>query len=324
MSGDLGPRVAISASKKFLQTYPDVDLVLFGDSQELSRFLPKKWQSGSRFELVHCDDKVEMSDDPLVALRQKKQSSMWRAIDSMSQSNISACVSAGNTGALLAIGRHLLKTFDGIDRPAICKSMPVKKGYTLMLDLGANIAVSASQLYQFALMGSVLASTEVKRPSVALLNIGSESLKGTEEIQAAQQLISNDENLNYVGFVEANQIFWGDVNVIVCDGFHGNIALKTSEGLAQLIGDKLKSLFNGSVFGKAAALLIWPLLKNLRKEMDPALYNGATFLGLKKVLVKSHGNANKKAFYHALVVAYEQAKNETPHKIETALFQHKL
>lgn len=324
MSGDLGPRVAISASKKFLQSYPDVDLVVFGDTQELGRFLPKKPKDLQRISLIHCDEKVEMADDPLVALRQKKQSSMWKAVESLVDADIAACVSAGNTGALLAIGRYLLKTFEGIDRPAICKSMPVKKGYTLMLDLGANISVGAEQLYQFALMGSVLASLEVDNPSIALLNIGSESIKGTEEIQKAQQLISQDSELNYVGFIEANQIFLGEVNVIACDGFHGNIALKTSEGLAQLIGNKLKELFSGSVFGKVAALLIWPLLTKLRKEMDPALYNGASFLGLKKVLVKSHGNANKKAFYHALVVAYEQAKNETPSKIEAALIQHKL
>jgi phosphate acyltransferase len=318
MSGDLGPRVAISAAKKFTATHQDVDLILFGDEQQLLKILPQKKLARHRISIVHTSDTVTMQDDPAHALRHKKDSSMWRAIEQLREGNVDACVSAGNTGALLAIGKYLLKTFSGVERPAICKAMPVERGQTYLLDLGANTQCSAENLHEFALMGNVLASSATKRPRIALLNIGTESIKGTEVIRSAQTLVQADASLNYVGYVEAGKIFSGDVDVIVCDGFHGNIALKTCEGTARFVGKKIQAVFRRNWLTRLVAILIWPLIKRLRTELDPSMYNGASFLGLQKILVKSHGNANKKAFMQALSVAREQVIQNIPQRIEQA------
>ncbi len=318
MSGDLGPRVAISAAKKFTSTHPDVDLVLFGDEQQLLKILPQKKLTRHRITIVHTNDVVTMQDDPVQALRHKKDSSMWRAIEQLKDGRADACVSAGNTGALLAIGKYLLKTFSGVERPAICKAMPVERGQTYLLDLGANTQCSPENLHEFALMGNVLASADSKNPRIALLNIGTESIKGTDIIRSAQTLLQADTSLNYVGYVEASKIFAGDVDVIVCDGFHGNIALKTCEGTARFVGKKIQAVFRRNWLTRTAAILIWPLIKQLRTELDPSMYNGASFLGLQKILVKSHGNANKKAFIQALSVAREQVIQNIPQRIEQA------
>lgn len=243
---------------------------------------------------------------------------MWRAIEQLKDGRADACVSAGNTGALLAIGKYLLKTFSGVERPAICKAMPVERGQTYLLDLGANTQCSPENLHEFALMGNVLASADSKNPRIALLNIGTESIKGTDIIRSAQTLLQADTSLNYVGYVEASKIFSGDVDVIVCDGFHGNIALKTCEGTARFVGKKIQAVFRRNWLTRTAAILIWPLIKQLRTELDPSMYNGASFLGLQKILVKSHGNANKKAFIQALSVAREQVIQNIPQRIEQA------
>lgn len=320
MSGDLGPRVAISASQKFVTQFPDVDLLLVGNEAQLLSLLPQSQKIHEQITLVHAADVIGMHDDPLVALRQKKDSSMWMALDLLRNNDADACVSAGNTGALLAIAKYLIKTFPTIERPAICKSMPVEAGSTYLLDLGANINCPPEYLHQFALMGSVLAcvSNDIA-PRVALLNIGTEQQKGTDTLQAAQLLLQADERINYVGFVEANGIFSGEVDVIVCDGFHGNIALKASEGVARFIANKISKIIKKNVFNKLLSLFMWPLLKRLQHELDPALYNGASFLGLQKTVIKSHGSADKKAFLQALIVAREQIIQQVPARIQQVL-----
>lgn len=320
MSGDLGPRVAILASQKFVTHFPDVDLLLVGNEHQLLSLLPNPQKLHKRIALVHATDVVSMHDDPLLALRQKKDSSMWVALDLLRNNDVDACVSAGNTGALLAIAKFLIKTFPGIERPAISKSMPVDKGLTYLLDLGANINCSPEHLHQFALMGNVMASaTGEANPRVALLNIGTEQQKGTETLKAAQMLLQNDKRINYVGFVEANNIFTGAVDVIVCDGFHGNIALKTSEGVARFIANKISKITRQNVLSRMLSLLLWPVLNRVQRELDPSLYNGASFLGLQKTVVKSHGSADDKAFLQALIVAREQVIQQVPERIRQVL-----
>lgn len=322
MSGDLGPRIAISASQKFVTQFPDVDLLLVGNEAQFLSLLPQSQKFHERITLVHAADVVSMDDDPLLALRQKKDSSMWMALDLLRNDDVDACVSAGNTGALLAIAKFLIKTFPAIERPAICKSMPVETGCTYLLDLGANINCPPEYLHQFALMGSVLAgaSNDVA-PRVALLNIGTEQQKGTEALKSAQLLLQADDRINYVGFVEANSIFTGAVDVIVCDGFHGNIALKASEGVARFIANKISKIAKKNVANKILSFLMWPLLMRLQHELDPSLYNGASFLGLQKTVIKSHGGADKKAFLQALIVAREQIIQQVPARIQQVLLE---
>ena len=320
MSGDLGPRVAISASQKFVSQFPDVDLLLVGNELQILSLLPKSQKLHERITLVHAADVVSMHDDPLSALRQKKDSSMWMALDLLRNNNADACVSAGNTGALLAIAKFLIKTFPTIERPAICKSMPVSAGCTYLLDLGANINCSPLNLHQFALMGSVLAGISTKaKPRVALLNIGIEEQKGTDALKVAHTRLQADERIGYVGFVEASSIFTGEFDVIVCDGFHGNVALKASEGVARFIANKILSVAKRNPLNKCLSLLAWPILTQLRRELDPSLYNGASFLGLQKTVVKSHGGADKKAFLQALIVAREQVIQRVPEHIQRVL-----
>lgn len=322
MSGDLGPRVAFSASQKFVTQFPDVDLLLVGNEAHLLSLLPQSKKLHERITLIHAADVVSMHDDPLLALRQKKDSSMWMALDLLRNDDADACVSAGNTGALLAIAKFLIKTFPAIERPAICKSMPVDTGSTYLLDLGANINCSPEYLHQFALMGSVLAgASDDLAPRVALLNIGTEQQKGTDALKSAQLLLQTDDRINYVGFVEANSIFDGAVDVIVCDGFHGNIALKASEGAARFIANKISKIVKQNVFNRVLSLLMFPLLKRLRHELDPSLYNGASFLGLQKTVIKSHGSADKKAFLQALIVAREQVIQQVPARIQKVLLE---
>lgn len=314
MSGDLGPRVAMCAAQIFLQRHPMVEILLVGNAALLQQQLPHTL--ASRLHVVDAQEVVTMADDPLAALRHKKNSSMWKALALVQSAEASACVSAGNTGALLAMAKHLIKTLPGIERPAICKAMPVRQGATYLLDLGANIAVAAPVLHQFALMGAALAaSAGGQAPRVALLNIGTEAYKGTEVLQQAQALLQVESRIHYSGFIEANQIFVGDVDVIVCDGFHGNIALKASEGAARFIGDTIAREFKRSWLARLQALLAWPVLRRLRQQLNPALYNGASFLGLQKTVVKSHGNADEQAFVQALEVALQQVQEALPQRI---------
>jgi phosphate acyltransferase len=317
MSGDLGPRIAIAAAQKCITIYDDVDMLLVGDEPQLRAFFATENLSQNRITIIHAPDVITMDEDPLVALRHKQTSSMWLALDSVKHNLADACVSAGNTGALLAISKYLIKTISPIDRPAICKIIPTAKNTTYVLDLGANINCTAENLLQFALMGSILASSaDNTRPSIGLLNIGTEKSKGTEIIQSAQALLQNDTRINYSGFVEASEIFSGDHHVVVCDGFHGNIALKSSEGTAHFIAQKIINIFTNSWRGRLLGFLAKPILNQLRMELDPSMYNGASFLGLQKTVVKSHGNANENAFFEALVVAREQVIQQVPERIQ--------
>lgn len=313
MSGDLGPRVVIDAAQQLVANFSDVDLLLVGSESVLIPLIPKLLISSGRISLIHAADVVVMSDDPAYALRHKKQSSMWLSLLLLRDGAVDACVSAGNTGALLAMSKFLIKPFAGLERPAICKAMPVEKGLTYMLDLGANVSCTPEQLHQFAVMGNVLAKAAgIISPRVAILNIGAEEQKGTEVLQASRQLISAHPQINYVGFVEANTIFSGDVDVIVCDGFHGNIALKASEGLARFVQKKIAKTVVKNLFNRCCALLALPLLRQIRRDLDPSQYNGASFLGLQKPVVKSHGNADADAFLQALIVAREQVMHKVP------------
>lgn len=324
MSGDLGPRVAISASQKFITLFPDVDLVLVGDQAQIHSLYSQSPELLNRIIVVQADDVVRMNDDPLVALRQKKSSSMWVALDALRKDHADACVSAGNTGALLAMSKFLIKTVPGIERPAICKSMSVEQGGTYLLDLGANLNCSPVQLHQFALMGAVLAvnAEDPECARVALLNVGVEDRKGTDVLREAQTLLKADARFNYVGFVEADGIFSGAVDVIVCDGFNGNIALKASEGVARFIAKKVQAIIQQNFMTKIIAFLASPLLICLRNELDPSSYNGAIFLGLQKVVIKSHGSADERAFLNALIVAREQVIQQVPARIKKIFIEH--
>jgi glycerol-3-phosphate acyltransferase PlsX len=309
MGGDHGPRVTLAACRHFLAAHPDAYLLLVGRAEALA-----SW-THDRARLVAASEVVEM-DDPLeVALRKKKDSSMRVAIELVRDGQASAAVSAGNTGALMAIARYVLKTMEGIDRPAIAGQMPnFKGGGTTMLDLGANVDCSPEHLLQFAVMGSALVAVlqNKEQPSVGLLNIGEEAIKGNEIIKKAGELLrsaGNSGDLNFHGNVEGNDIFKGTVDIVVCDGFVGNVALKASEGLATMIGGFLKAEFSRSIFTKIVAIFAYPVLTAFKSRVDHRRYNGAALLGLRGLVFKSHGSADEVAFEAALNRAYDAAKN---------------
>lgn len=309
MGGDLGLRACIPAAVKALSSFPDLDITLTGNEQQISLFL--ETQSHVVFSIVHAADVVTMSDKPTAALKYKKQSSMRVAIDLLQQQQVDAVVSAGNTGALMAMGCLVLKTLPGIDRPAICSALPTTDGHSFLLDLGANVDCSAEHLHQFAVMGSVLASTLDSRnlPRIALLNIGEEAGKGNEQVKQAHALFEADPQLNYVGFVEADRLFSGDAEVIVADGFAGNIALKSCEGTASYISKVMHNGFDRSLMSRVAGLVARPVLKTISRKLDPQQYNGASFLGLSGVVVKSHGNSSAEGFFNAIVQARSEVAN---------------
>jgi glycerol-3-phosphate acyltransferase PlsX len=316
MGGDLGPRSTVPASIDFALSHPQVNLILVGNKTTLS--LP---ELPPNISFIHAPDVISMSDKLSTVLRSKQESSLWKVIELVSTGECQACVSAGNTGAMMAIGRYVLKTFPGIDRPAICKYVPTKTSPCLALDLGANVDCSAEQLVQFAMMGSIL-SKALKRsasPRVALLNNGSEDIKGNEKIRFTANLLQENPLVNYTGYIEGNEIFQGDADVVVCDGFVGNIALKISEGTASFLAEGLRSELNSSLWGKLLALLIKPLLQNWHRKFDPAVYNGASFLGLQGTVVKSHGSADARSFGFALESSLEQVRHDVPSLINQSL-----
>lgn len=309
MGGDHGPCVTLPACTRFLERNPSARLVLVGLPDSLRGF------SHPRASIVTASEVVGMDDSIEVALRRKKDSSMRVAIAQVKDGVAQAAVSAGNTGALMAISRYVLKTLDGIDRPAIAAQIPNAKGHaTTMLDLGANVDCSAEHLLQFALMGSVLVSVLKggDNPSVGLLNIGEEIIKGSETIKRAGELLrsaSNAGDLNFFGNVEGDDILKGTADIVVCDGFVGNVALKTAEGVAAMIIDFLKTEFTRSVFTKLAAFVAYPVLSALKKKFDHRRYNGAALLGLRGLVFKSHGSADELGFGYALDRAYDAAQN---------------
>jgi len=321
MSGDNGLEAVVPAALMSLKQYDDIVLLLVGDETQLLAELKRLNQApNERLSIHHSTQVVTMDEKPAQALRGKKDSSMRVAINLVKSGDADAIVSAGNTGALMATGRFVFKTLPGIDRPAICTAIPASSGHTYMLDLGANIDSSAEHLYQFAVMGSELvkAIDGKEKPKIGLLNIGQEDLKGNEQVKAAHDLLKQG-NFNYIGFVEGDDIFHGDVDVIVCDGFVGNVALKTTEGLAKMLSHELKRGYTKNIFTKIAALISLPVLNGFRKRFDPRRYNGASFLGLKEIVIKSHGSADSLSFANAIGIARKAVMEKVPKHIEQQL-----
>lgn len=323
MGGDHGPRVVVPAAVEALSAYPNLQLILVGDRDQLEQQLRTCGQlNNTRLMIRHSSEVVQMGDPPAVALRQKRDSSMRVAINLVKEGVAEACVSAGNTGALIAIARFILKMLPGVDRPAIVHSLPSMRGPVHVLDLGANINCEPKDLFQFAVMGSVLAMAVDNNPNpkIGLLNVGSEAIKGSELVKRAAELLTNNHcGLNYIGFVEGDDIYKGTADVVVCDGFVGNIALKTSEGLAKMILKMTKEEFMRSFYGRCAGLIASPVLKALHKRLDPNRHNGASVLGLRGIVIKSHGNAEQKAFGTAIRVAMLEVEKNISEKIQKQL-----
>jgi glycerol-3-phosphate acyltransferase PlsX len=317
MGGDHGPSVTLPAVIEFLRHDTDCAAILVGREDVLrSQAEGVAVEFGKRLSIRHASEIVGMDEAVASALRGKKDSSMRVAVDLVKDGIADAAVSAGNTGALMAVSRFVLKTLPGIDRPAICSILPSQNGTTYVLDLGANVDCSPEHLLQFGIMGaSLVAALEHKeRPTVGLLNIGEEAIKGNEAVKRASELLRATD-LNFVGNVEGNDIFKGTADVVVCDGFVGNVTLKASEGLAHMIGAGLKQEFSRNLFTKLAGLLAMPVLKSFRQRFDPRRYNGASLLGLRGIVVKSHGSADRMAFRFALEKAAEEARQRLPEAI---------
>ncbi|MBY0466015.1 MAG: phosphate acyltransferase PlsX [Burkholderiales bacterium] len=323
MGGDHGLSVTLPACEAFLLAHPDAALLLVGQSEAI------RAQTGllshPRCTLVAATEVVAMDDPVEVALRRKKDSSMRVAIVQVKDGHAMAAVSAGNTGALMAIARYVLKTIAGIDRPAIASELPNQTGgSTMMLDLGANVDCTPQHLLQFAVMGSALVSalTGREQPTVGLLNIGEEVIKGSDVIKQSGELLRNAGaagDINFYGNVEGNDIFKGTVDLVVCDGFVGNVALKTSEGLASMIGNFLREEFSRNILRKFAAMLAYRVLTSFKNRMDHRRYNGAALLGLRGLVFKSHGSADAFAFQRALERAYDAARHDLLERVQTRI-----
>ncbi len=320
MGGDAGAAVCVPASIEFVRQHPDVRILLVGQRAVLEPLVAAAGRLPSGVEIRDASQVVAMNEPPADALRKKKDSSMRVAVDLVKDRSAHACVSAGNTGALMATGRFVLKTLPGIERPAIMARLPTRHGAIYMLDLGANADCTVEQLYQFAVMGSVVASVteRIDRPRIGLLNIGEEDIKGNDTVrQAAVRLHAS--RLNYVGFVEADAIQDDRADVVVCDGFSGNVALKSMEGTAKLIRHFLEQEFRRGLYGRMAGLVAWPVLRSLGRRLDPRRYNGATLVGLDGIVVKSHGGADVLAFQQAISVARVEAEKGVPNQIRELL-----
>lgn len=321
MGGDIGPDVVVPAAIGVVARRRDVRLILVGDENILRQHLQtRRVTESDQLQIRHASQVVEMGEAPSRALRGKKDSSMRVAINLVKEGIADACVSAGNTGALMATGRFVLKTISGIDRPAIISALPSIQGHTHVLDLGANIDSSSEHLFQFAVMGSILASAidNIESPRVGLLNIGEEEMKGNDTVKVAAQLLANSD-LNYIGFVEGDDIYKGGADVVVCDGFVGNVGLKTSEGLAKMVSHYMKEEFNRNLFTRAIGLLTMPVLKSFRKKIDPRQYNGASLAGLRGIVIKSHGGADVLAFENAINIALIEIDKDVPQEISLHL-----
>ncbi|WP_446830380.1 phosphate acyltransferase PlsX [Candidatus Foliamicus sp.] len=316
MSGDLGPDVAVPASLEMLRSRDELRLILVGDADTVRRHCGRLGKESNRVEIHHADQVVSMEDTPSEALRRKKRSSMRVAVELVRSGEAQACVSAGNTGALMATGRLLLRMLPGIDRPAILVALPTMQGVCYMLDLGANPVCTPTHLLQFAVMGSVIASINgVENPAIRLLNNGEEEIKGIETVQAANALLS-ESHLNYQGFVEPNDVFKHRADVVVCDGFTGNIALKTMEGSAQFAYRQMVSYLRSSWLTRAYGLACWPFLYAIKKRLDPNRHNGATLVGLNGIVVKSHGSSNEIGWQQAIHLAMREAEKGMNERIQ--------
>jgi glycerol-3-phosphate acyltransferase PlsX len=321
MGGDYGPKITVAASLRFLEETPDAAIILVGLEGEVRAALAAQRSPAAHRISVHpASEVVEMHEPPADALRRKKDSSMRVAVNLVKQGEAQACISAGNTGALMAISRFVLKTLPGIDRPAIASQLPTRTGTTTALDLGANVNCTPEQLVQFAVMGSALVSAidDVERPTIGLLNIGEEDIKGNDVVKQAGELLKAS-SLNFYGNVEGDDLYKGTTQVVVCDGFVGNVALKTSEGLARMLADFLREEFTRNVFRKTLAVFALPILNAFRRRVDPRRYNGATLIGLKGIVVKSHGGADALAFRYALKKAHAEAAHGVLERIAQRL-----
>ena len=320
MGGDYGPSVTVPAALTALNLDPGLRIILVGDIVALQQQLQlNKAIVHERLALHAASQIVAMDEPPALALRNKKDSSMRVAINFVKDGLAQACVSAGNTGALMATARFVLKTLPGIDRPAISAMLPTMKGQTKVrvLDLGANVDSQPEYLFQFAVMGSVLSKSvdNIDKPRVGLLNIGSEQIKGNEQVKKAAEMLKAS-SLNYIGYVEGDAIYQGIADVVVCDGFVGNVALKVTEGVAKLVSHYIKLAFNRNWFARLCGLAALYALKGLRKQLDPAHYNGASLIGLRGIVVKSHGSADAFAFSNAINEAVLEVKKNIPERIK--------
>ncbi len=312
MGGDIGIDVTVPAVLDILKEHKDIQITLVGNEAEIKACLAKNNASNTLPDGVtiqNASQVVEMDEAPALALRKKKDSSMRVAIDLVKVGSADACVSAGNTGALMATARFVLRMIEGIDRPAICSILPRANSVVHVLDLGANVDTPPQGLLQFGQMGAAVASIaeNIKKPTVGLLNVGAEDVKGNEQVKKTNALFKQSQ-LNYIGFVEGDDIYLGDVDVIVCDGFVGNVALKTSEGLAKLVSTVLKQEFNRSILTKSSGLIAKPVLEAFKKRLDPGRFNGASLVGLNGVVVKSHGGADAFGFSSAIKVAINEVQ----------------
>jgi glycerol-3-phosphate acyltransferase PlsX len=316
MSGDLGAEVVVRAANATLNKHAGLELILVGDEAELRDLVTRIIGDQPRLSIVHTSEVVAMSESPVDALRKKKDSSMRVAINLVKDGSAEACVSAGNTGALMATAKFVLKMLPGIDRPAIIAELPAIGGTLHMLDLGANTQCSAEHLFQFAVMGSIVTTdiTGIESPRIALLNIGAEDTKGHGTVKDAAATLTAS-SLNYVGFIEGSELFSGKADVVVTDGFTGNVALKTMEGTAGFVSHSLRKAFTRNWFAKLQALLARPVLKSVAVEMDSRKYNGATLVGLNGIVIKSHGSADSYAFQHAIDTAIVEVQNQVPTQI---------
>ena len=329
MSGDHGVPVTVAAAISAVESDDRLHTLLVGDKDILTSTLTKLLKSRhahikNRIAIHHASEVVEMDESPALVLRKKKDSSMRVAINLVKEGKADAAVSAGNTGALMATARFVLKMLPGIERPAICTELPTEHGSVFMLDLGANVDSSPEMLLQFAYMGAELcsASKQIEKPRIGLLNVGSEEIKGSATVKAAAELLTKADDLNYVGYVEGDEIFTDKCDVVTCDGFEGNIALKTAEGVARLINTITKEEFTKSPFRKLAALCAYPVFKNIKARLDPRSYNGATLVGLRGVVVKSHGGADAVSFVSAINVAVNEITHDLPQRIEKKILSH--
>ncbi|CAG7857308.1 glycerol-3-phosphate acyltransferase PlsX [biofilm metagenome] len=319
MGGDYGPDVTVPASLECLKANANLNLILVGDETLLKQQLAQNLEAfKGRLTVHHASQTVDMHESPSKALKNKKDSSMRVAINLVHEGQADACVSAGNTGALMATARFVLKMIPGIDRPAIISTLPSVLGHTHVLDLGANVDCTAEHLFQFAVMGNevVKAVDGIDSPKIGLLNIGEEEVKGNEQVKSAAKLLESS-SLNYIGYVEGNSLNAGDIKVdlIVCDGFVGNVALKSIEGCAKMIATFLKVAFTNNFFGKIVGVMAYPILKSFKDRIDPRLYNGASFLGLKGLVIKSHGGADALAFKTAIRLAEIEIEKNVIKKI---------
>lgn len=321
MGGDFGPRSIVQASIACLSASPSLHLTLVGQSSLLEELVSGfSAADRARLQILDAAEVIGMDERPSQALRGKPDSSMRVALELVRDGKAQACVSAGNTGALMALSRAVLKTLPGIDRPAMVAAIPTCTGYCQLLDLGANVDCTAEQLYQFAVMGSVAAQAlGVQRPRVALLNVGTEDIKGNQQVRLAANLLQGARGLNYVGFIEGDGLYRGAADVVVCDGFVGNILLKSSEGLATMVAQRIEQTFRRGLLSRLAGAVAMPLLKRVQADLAPARHNGASFLGLQGIVVKSHGAAGVEGFQSAIQRALIEIQENLPRRLHGRL-----